>query len=86
MAIIYLFWSDYVSGTDLINSIASIIGLIVSMVAIYISIRMEKRHIKMDLFHKRYNFYVACDITARCFLRQYIKKTICNFNQIVFMR
>lgn len=58
------------SATDIINSIDSVIGLLVSIVAIYISIRLERRHIRMDLFHKRYNFYVACDIICGCCLTE----------------
>ena len=48
--------------TDIINCIVGALSLIVSVVAIIISINTTKRQTKMDLFNKRYDFYLACDI------------------------
>ena len=52
--------------TDILNCITSFIGLVVSIIAIIISVNTTRKQIKMDLFNKRYEFYIACDIICGC--------------------
>ena len=52
--------------TDILNCVASIVGLLVSVIAIIISVNTSKKQTQMDLFNKRYEFYIACDIICGC--------------------
>jgi len=56
------------SVTDIINCVVGVIGLVTSIVAIYISISGTKRQYKIDLFNKRIAYYYACDIICGCCL------------------
>ena len=52
--------------TDVLNCISSIIALFVSIIAIIISVNTAKKQTKLDLFDKRYNYYIACDVICAC--------------------
>ena len=51
--------------SDILSIIVGCIGLIISTIAIIISIHSIKRQTKMDLFDKRYSYYYACDLICR---------------------
>lgn len=57
--------------TDILNCIASLVGLLVSIIAIIISINTTRKQTKMDLFNKRYEFYIVCDIICACCLTDF---------------
>lgn len=52
--------------TDIINCLVGIIGLITSIIAIWISICSARRQYKIELFNKRITYYYACDIICAC--------------------
>lgn len=52
--------------TDIINCAVGIVGIIISTVAIFISVYSIKRQSKIDLFNMRIKYYYACDIICGC--------------------
>lgn len=53
--------------TDIINCIIGGLALLVSIIAIIISIHTTRTQIKLDLFNRRYRLYVICEaICSAC--------------------
>ena len=52
--------------SELLNIIVASIGLLVSIVAIYVSISAAKRETRLELFEKRFDIYYACVTICNC--------------------
>lgn len=68
---------------DIIELLTGIVGVLISIIAIFISISTARRQVKLDLYNKRYQFYVACDIICvSCIMEKFdlISKRLEMFN------